>query len=76
MVEYIEIDFTKVKGYSRLSEHAKKFFQRVYVRHNAAQGMEYKNDWVPVRVKEHKEYLEVHFKCGEWLHYLPDGTWY
>lgn len=75
-MSYIEIDFNKVKGFNNLSEPAKALFERVYKCHNAGQGMDYKEAWKPIKVKEHKQYLEVHFKNGDWLHYLPDGTWY
>lgn len=75
-MNYIEIDFNKVKGYEKLSERAKILFERVYKSHNAAQGLDYKKNWIPQSVKEHKTYLEVRFKGGEWLHYMPDGTWY
>lgn len=71
-----EIDFEKIKGFKELSENAKKIFIRVYKSHNAVQGIKHKNDWMPVKVKEHKTHLEVHFKNKEWLHYMPDGTWY
>lgn len=75
-MNYIDIDFNTVKGYSSLSEPAKRLFERVYKVHNSCHGIDYKAEWVPVRVKEHRKYLEVHFKNGEWLHYLPDGTWF
>lgn len=76
MNKYIEIDFNKVKGYQNLTEQAKEIFQKVYKVHNSSQGIDYKERYIPQSVKEHKEYLEVHFKGGEWLHYLPNGTWY
>lgn len=73
---YLEIDFTSVKGYSKLSEPAKEIFKQVYKLHNKSQGIDYKKDYIPRSVKEHKEYLEVHFVNGQWLHYLPSGAWY
>ena len=76
MSYYLEIDFNKVKGFLKLSDPAKEIFKRVYRLHNAQQGSEYKELWQPVRVKEHRSYLEVHFKNGKWMHYLPNGTWY
>ena len=75
-MNYIKIDFSKVKGYQNLSEPAKALFRRSYKVHNSVHGMDYKEDWIPKKVKEHKTYLEVHFKNGQWLHYLPNGTWY
>ncbi len=73
---YISIDFNKVKGFNKLSDSAKEVFMRVYKCHNSCQGAKYKEDCIPVKVKEHKSYIEVHFKNGEWLHYSPTGTWY
>ena len=75
-MNYVEIDFAKVKGYTKLSEQAKQIFERVYKTHNACHGLDYKKEWIPVSVKEHKTYLEVHFQNGGWLHYLPNGAWY
>lgn len=75
-MNYMEIEFTKVKGYEKLSQAAKNLFERVYKQHNSCQGLDYKKNWIPVKVKEHKHYLEVHFKNKEWLHYLPNGEWY
>lgn len=75
-MNYIEIDFEKVKGYGKLSDPAKELFERIYKKHNSGHGLDYKKDWIPVKVKEHKTYLKVHFKNGEWLHYSPNGTWY
>jgi len=75
-MDYIEIDFNKVEGYEKLSPAAKDLFQKVYKQHNAVHGLDYKKNWLPVRVKEHKQYLEVHFNNNEWLHYMPNGEWY
>ncbi len=72
---HIEIHFEKVKGFNKLSEAAKDLFRAVYFRHNSGQGSDYKEGWTPKKVKEHKSYVEVHFKNGEWLHYYPNGTW-
>ncbi|GEM_PF-2028263 len=73
---YVEIDFNKVKGYDKLSETAKKLFQRMYKRHNACQGLDYKIKWIPKSVIEHKTHLEVHFTGKDWLHWCPNGEWY
>lgn len=75
-LNYIEIDFLKVKGYDKLSKTGKELFERVYKRHNSCQGLDYKEDWVPVSVTEERTHLIVLFKNKEWLHYLPDGSWY
>ncbi len=74
-MNYIQIDFEKVKGFNKLSDQARDLFRSVYVRHNSGQGMDYKEDWTPKKVKEHGGHLEVHFNNGEWLHYYPNGTW-
>ena len=74
-MNYLEIDFNKVEGYSKLSDPAKELLQKTYKVHNSGQGTDYKEDWRPVRVLEHSKYLKVVFKNGEWLHYYPNGTW-
>lgn len=73
---YVEINFDKVKGFDKLSDNAKALFKWLYKKHNAAQGLDYKIRWIPKSVKEHKTHLEVRFKDTDWLHYMPDGTWY
>jgi len=65
-----------VKGYAKLSELSKQIFEKVYKKHNASQGAEYKKNWVPTKAIDRKGYIEVYFKNKEWLHYLPNGTWY
>lgn len=74
-MNYIEIDFEEITGFNKLSEAAKKFFEGMYKKHNSAQGLSCKKDWIPKKVVEHKTYIEVHFKNGKWLHYYTDGTW-
>ncbi len=73
---YVEIDFNKVKGFDELSDIAKELFRTLYKEHNSAQGLDYKIKFIPKSVKEHKEYLEVHFNKSNWLHWLPNGQWY
>lgn len=73
---YVDIVFSKVKGYDKLSSYAKKIFERMYKKHNAAQGLDNKIRWIPKSVKEHKDHLEVHFNGKDWLHWLPNGEWY
>lgn len=73
---YVEIDYNKVKGFDKLSVRAQVLFITLYKKHNAAQGLENKIQWIPKRVREHKNYLEVHFNNREWLHWLPNGEWY
>ena len=50
--------------------------RKQYKIHNSSIGLDYKEDYTPVKVEENNEQLEVHFKNGVWLHYMPDGTWY
>lgn len=73
---YVQIDFEKVKGYNKLSDFAKTIFEKVYKMHNSVHGLDYKINWIPKSVKEHKTYLEVHFSNKDWLHYTPNGEWY
>lgn len=70
----MNIDYLKVKGYERLSAAARKVFHHVDKLHTNA--VEDKAAWTPVKVKEHRDHIEVHFKNGKWLHYLPNGRWY
>lgn len=74
-MNYLEIDFTKVKGYNKLSENAKEIFERTYKVHNSIQGLDYKEEWQPVKVTESEKHLKVVFKNGDWLHYYPNETW-
>lgn len=76
MEKYLDIDFSKIEGYSRLTDEAKKALENKYKIHNSSIGLDYKEDYTPVKVEENNEQLEVHFKNGVWLHYMPDGTWY
>lgn len=73
---FVEIDFNKVEGFDKLSEPAKKLFERMYKRNNAAQGLDYKIRWIPKTVIEHRTFLEVHFTGKEWLHWCFNGEWY
>lgn len=75
-MNYINIEFNNVKGFNALSDKAKEVFKNTYILHNSAQGNDYRENYIPVKVKEHKNFIEVHFVNGKWLHYLPDGTWY
>lgn len=76
MAYHLEIDFTKVEGYDKLTPLAKKLFESTYKKHNEQQGAEYKEEWIPIRVKERRYHLEVFFKNGKWQHYAPPGIWY
>jgi hypothetical protein len=67
----MENDNNNIKGYSKLSEPAKNIFDRVYSNHHTSFP-----NWIAVKVKETRTYIRVEFTNGEWLHYLPNGTWY
>lgn len=75
-MNYIDINFNEVKGYTKLTEAQQKLFREIYRLHNSCQGTDYKADWTPTSVKAMKTYLKVTFKNGVWLHYLPDMTWF
>lgn len=70
------LNFQDIQGFNNLSSLAKKIFISVYQKHNLSVGIAYKKEWKPIKVKEHKDFLEVHFINGEWLHYTPKGDWY
>lgn len=72
--ECLNIDYLKVKGFEKLSPKAQQLFQHIDRNHTAC--VRDKAAWTPVKVKERKDHLEVHFKNGEWLHYSPNGSWY
>ena len=74
-MNYLKIDFAKVKGYNEMSATAKKHFERVYKEHNSIVGSGYKEDYPPIKVTEYENFIEVRFKNGDWLHYYFNGTW-
>lgn len=73
---YMDIDFNKVTGFTKLSDKAKEIFINVYKKHNSSLGLDQKHCWIPQSVKERKTHLEVHFFNHQWLHYMPNGEWY
>lgn len=75
-VNYIEIDFNKVKGFKRLTAEQQQLFIRIYKVHNSGQGLDYKDGYTPLSVKWDKNHLKVVFKNGIWLHYSQNETWY
>ena len=74
-MNYIEIDFTEIKGFDSLSGDSKKLFQQIYKSHNSIQGNEYKKDYIPVEVTEEEGKFKVRFSNKEWLYYFSNGTW-
>ncbi len=78
-INYIEIDFDKVKGFNNLTQEQQELFKSTYRVHNSVHGIDYKEEWIPVSVKwiEGKpSYLKVVFRNRDWLHYTLNGTWY
>lgn len=71
----LEIDFEKIIGYKKLSFPAKAHFEKMYKKHNAIFGIDYKKNWIPTKVAEHKDSLKVYFANGEWARYFANGTW-
>lgn len=81
--QFINIDFTKVEGYGKLTQNQKELFEDTYKIHNSIVGLDYKEDWTPIEViwvedRENKgySYLKVIFKNGDWLHYTQKKEWY
>lgn len=81
-MNYIEINFTNVKGFNELTKEQQKLFISTYKRHNSLVGTDYKAGWQPIKVAWVKEkpskysYLKVDFKNGQWLHYTQKCDWY
>lgn len=73
-MESINMNYQDIKGYSKLSHVARKVFEEVDRKHTLS--VEDKAAWTPIRVKERETHIEVHFKNGKWLHYMPNRTWY
>ncbi|OLS02911.1 hypothetical protein [Tissierella creatinophila] len=63
----------EIKGFKNLSNPAKRLFGYVYQKHQA--GVEDKEDWTAIKVKERKNCIEVTFRNGKWLNYYTNGTW-
>ena len=81
-MNYLEIDFTKVKGFDKLNQEQQELFIETYRIHNSIVGTDYKEGWKPLKVKWVKEipsrysYLRVEFQNGDWLHYTQNKEWY
>ena len=72
---FLDLDYSKIKGYEKLSPMAKDIFKRTYELHNSCVGTDYKVGWSPISVEECSSYLKVYFKNGDWLHYYSNSTW-
>lgn len=75
-MNFIKIDFSKVKGYNNLSDKDKKIFRDTYEIHNSIHGLDYKEEWIPEFVEPYGETLKVVFRNGKWLHYTKNNEWY
>lgn len=72
----MNIKLKEIKGFEKLSLAGKKVFLSTLGKHYEHLSDESKEKYRPVKVKEHKDYIEVHFSSGEWLHYTASGEWY
>lgn len=81
-MNYIEINYNEVDGFTLLTKEQQTLFISTYKRHNSGVGHEYKEDFTPVKVEWVKEkpdlysYLKVTLQNGDWLHYTQKGEWY
>lgn len=82
-MNFIQIDYTKVKGFTELTEEQQKLFIETYKVHNSVQGSDCKEAWTPISVKwvtnkidDRFSRLEVTFKNGEWLYYTKKHEWF
>lgn len=66
---------SNIEGYTQLSLESRNLFCGIYKVHHAGHGIDFKDDWKAVYIKDCERFLKVTFKNGEWLHYYPDGTW-
>lgn len=69
------IDIEQVKGYAGLTDGAKAHLKQIYQSHMQAVGTEARQGLIPIEVKEAREWVEIYFNNGEWLHYYANGTW-
>ncbi|WNF36454.1 hypothetical protein RJD24_18830 [Bacillaceae bacterium IKA-2] len=74
--------FSKIKGFSKLTEQQQQLFVRVYKSHLAAMGTEMRKKYEPKQLKEIKwiskeRCLHVFWKGKtDWFHYDTRGCWY
>jgi len=71
----MDIDYKKIKGFSKMSKHAQKLFVETYKKQTNSMDYKAKLKWLPVKVAEHKDCIKVYFTNSEWLHYYANGTW-
>lgn len=74
------IGMTKV-FHPQYREEAVQAFYRVFNRHMACLGTEKRKEFdlnaiKSIHWKNKENCWHVHYKNGEWLHYLPKGEWF
>lgn len=74
--------FSKVNGFSKLTEQQQQLFERVFKRHLAALGTEMQKKYTSENLKEIKwdrkdKCLKVYWKSNtDWFRYATNGSWY
>jgi hypothetical protein len=71
----VEINYFEIKGFGKMSKAAQEHFMKTYKKQTETMSQKEKLNWIPGRVKEYLDCIEVYFTSGEWLHYYADGTW-
>jgi len=69
------MECSDIDGYSLLTKDQRRCFLMTYKRHQKCIGQNYKDKWKAKSVHDIGNSISVTFNNGEWLHYLPDGTW-
>lgn len=68
-----QLDYEKIKGFSKLNPTEQESFKNLHQRHMNALERDHIS-WTPVKVIKRVNRFEVHFINGDWLHYWADGT--
>jgi sugar diacid utilization regulator len=75
-----QLDFSKVKGYNKLSPTAKLILERTYQLHQQAMGAETRAKFTIADIQQvkwdNKERTVNIFFPDIWWHYTIDGKWY
>jgi len=72
-------DFSKVKGFKKLTESQQQFFERMHKKHMSAMGGDHQKKYAKENIKkivwDNKEKcLEVYYP-DNWWHYSVNGSW-
>ena len=66
-----------IKGYDKLTDYQKQFFNITLKRHQACLGDDLKKEYTPISVKALAPgSIKVVFKNKNWLHYTNNYEWY